>query len=62
MSTAKDEVRKLLDELPDSVTWEDIEYEIYARNRIERGLEEEERGEGIPHEEVMRRMAKWLEP
>jgi predicted transcriptional regulator len=62
MSSVKDEAHKFIDGLPDDATWEDIEYEIYVRNRIDRGLEEDERGEGIPHEEVMRRMAKWLDP
>jgi predicted transcriptional regulator len=62
MSTAKEEAHKLIDELPDDDTWEDIEYEVYVRNKIERGLEEAERSATLTHEEVMRRMAKWLDP
>jgi predicted transcriptional regulator len=61
MSTVKEEAHKLIDGLPDDATWQDIQYEIYVRNKIDRGLEEAERGEGIPHEEVMRRMA-WAKP
>jgi predicted transcriptional regulator len=61
MSTAKEEVRKLLDELPDDATLEEIEYELYVRNKIDRALEQVERGETMSHEEVMRRMSKWLD-
>lgn len=60
MNTAKDEVRKLLDRLPDEVTLEDIQYQVYFLDEIARGTEEMNRGEIIPQEEVRRRMAKWL--
>lgn len=35
MATTKDEVRKLIDQLPDDATWEDIQYSIYVRERVE---------------------------
>jgi predicted transcriptional regulator len=60
MNTAKDEVRKLLDRLPDEVTLEDIQYQVYVLDEIARGAEEIDRGEGIPQEEAERRMEKWL--
>jgi len=31
MSTAKEEVRKMLERLPDDVSYEDIQYHIYVR-------------------------------
>ncbi|WP_180539858.1 hypothetical protein [Nevskia soli] len=40
MPTAKDEVRHLLDTLPETASLEDIQYAIYVRERIERGLRE----------------------
>jgi hypothetical protein len=33
MPTAKEEVRKLLDELPEEASYEDIQYHIYVRER-----------------------------
>ncbi|MGZ4807989.1 MAG: hypothetical protein ACXVH7_03585 [Thermoanaerobaculia bacterium] len=39
---------------------EDIQYHIYVRQAIQRGIEAADRGELIEHEEVERRMAKWL--
>jgi len=58
--TAKEAVRRILEELPDDVTLEDIQYHIYVRQKIERGLADIEAGRVVSHEEVERRMAKWL--
>jgi hypothetical protein len=58
--SAKDEVRALLDRLPDSVTLEDIAYHLDVVIKVleaEAGLE---RGEGITQEEFDRRFARWL--
>jgi predicted transcriptional regulator len=60
MAKPKDEVRLLLDNLPEDATYEDIQYHIYVRQAIENGLAAVERGETLTHEEVERRMAKWL--
>jgi len=60
MSTAKEEVRKMLDRLPDDSSFEDIQYHIYVRQKIEQGLEDVEAGRLLAQEEVERRMSKWL--
>ncbi len=60
MKTAKDTVRKLLDRLPDEATFEDIRYQIDFLNDVSRGAEEIDRGEGIDHEEVKHRLARWF--
>jgi predicted transcriptional regulator len=60
MSTPKEEVRKLLDQIPDDSSFEDIQYHIYVREKIERGLKDIKEGRVLSHEEVERRMAKWL--
>ncbi len=59
MSTAKEEVRKMLDQLPDDLSFEDIQYHIYVREKIEHGLQDIETGRLLPQEEVERRMG-WL--
>lgn len=61
MKTAKDEVREMLEELPDEASLEDIQYHIYVRQKIQRGLEAEREGKTLTHEEMMRRMSRWLE-
>ena len=60
MSTAKEEVRKMLDRLPDDSSFEDIQYHIYVREKIEHGLEDLKAGRLLTQEEVERRMSKWL--
>lgn len=60
MKTAKDEVRKLLDRLPDNSSLEDIQYHIYVREKIEQGLQDVKKGRVLSQAEVERRMAKWL--
>ncbi len=35
----KEQARKLVEELPDDATWEELEYKIYVRRKIEQGLE-----------------------
>lgn len=60
MSTPKEEVRKLLERLPDEASYEDIQYHIYVREKIERGLQDIEAGRVLTQKEVERRASKWL--
>jgi len=62
MAPAKEEVRRLLELLPDDASLEDIQYHIYVRQKIEGGLEDIEAGRMISEEEFEARMSKWLEP
>ena len=60
MQTAKEEVMKILRELPDSSTLEEIQYHLYVRQKIERGMRDIETEKTHTREEVERRMQKWL--
>lgn len=60
MNTAKEEVRKILDQLPDDASFEDIQYRIYVRQKIERGLRDAEEGRLVSQEDAEKRMEKWL--
>lgn len=42
--SVKEEARRLLDKLPDTVTWDDLMHEIYVRQSIEAGLADSEAG------------------
>jgi len=46
MSTivSKEEAHKLIDQLPDNATWDDLIHEIYVREVIERGVEDSKDG------------------
>ncbi|MBI4722117.1 MAG: hypothetical protein HY769_03835 [Candidatus Stahlbacteria bacterium] len=60
MITAKEEVRKMLDQIPDDVSFEDIQYHIYVCQKVERGLKDIKEGRVLHQEEVEQRMSKWL--
>jgi len=61
MPTAKQEVQSVLDKLPEESSLEGIRYHPYVLQSIERGRLDVEAGRVIPHEEVQRRMARWLD-
>jgi len=52
VSTVKDEVRRLAEQLPDSATWDQVMYEIYVRQKIADGELAIAQGRTLPHEEV----------
>jgi predicted transcriptional regulator len=62
MNTAKTEVMAILDRLPDDASFEEIQYRIYVRQKIERGLQDVREGRTITQEEFEQRIEKWLQP
>jgi len=60
MSVAIKEVKKMLDLIPDDSSYEDIQYHIYVREKIERGLKDIKEGRVLTQKEVEKRMSKWL--
>ncbi len=52
MAKAKEAARQLIDQLPDEVSWDDIMYELYVRQKIEQGLADIDAGCTIPHEQL----------
>jgi len=62
MHTTKEQVIELLKAMPDDATVDDVLEELYFKLQVDQGLAELDRGESIPHEEVERRLAKWLSP
>ena len=59
MKTAKEEVRSLIDKLPDDCTLEDIQYHLYVVEKIQRGIERAEKEGTLTQEEVERKFSKW---
>ncbi|HCS66528.1 MAG TPA: hypothetical protein DIW64_22035 [Cellvibrio sp.] len=55
MQTTKEQVRELLDHLPDHATLNDVMYEIYVKQKIERGMQASREGRVTPHSEVRKR-------
>jgi len=61
MLQAKQEVLQLLERLPEDVSFDDIQYHIYVRQKIKHGLDDVEAGRMISQEEFDARMSGWLE-
>ena len=51
----KEQAHQLLDNLPDSATWEDIMYRIYVRQAIEAGVRDSDEGRTVDVKEVRKR-------
>ncbi len=58
MPDVKEEAIKLIENLPDDLSWDDIIYEMYVKKKIDTGLKAIEEGKVIPHDDVKKRFAK----
>lgn len=59
MSTAKEEIKALLDKLPDDCSLEDVQYHLYVVEKIHRGIERAEKEGTLSQDEVDRKLGKW---
>jgi len=57
---AKQQVLKVIEDLPDDAGVEEALDRLYLLYKVERGLRQADRGELLTQEEVRERMAKWL--
>ncbi len=60
MNTAKDEVKALLDKLPDDCSMEDVQYHLYVVEKVYRGIERAEKEGAISQDEAERKLGKWI--
>ncbi len=60
MSTTKNQVQSLLQQLPDDCSIEDIQYHLYVIEKVCRGLEVADREGTISQVAVEERLNKWL--
>lgn len=58
--TTKDKVIQAVQNLPDDASIEDAMERLLFLVKIERGLQQADAGQTIPHAQVKERMAKWL--
>jgi predicted transcriptional regulator len=58
--TQKKLVLDVINELPDEASLDEIAERVEFLAAIQKGIDQLDRGEGIPHEEVKRQLATWL--
>lgn len=54
-TNVKEEARRLIDQLPDTATWDDLMEEIYLHQKIEAGLADSEAGRTVDVKEIRAR-------
>jgi hypothetical protein len=59
LETIKKEAIKAISKLPESANIDDIMYELYVIDKINKGREAVDRGESISIEEMKREMQSW---
>lgn len=60
MSSAKADVAQMLEALPQTASFEDIQYHLYVLEKIRRGKERADNEGTISHAEAKARLGKWL--
>lgn len=60
MASIKKEIIDMIKHLPDDCDYDDIMAEIYFKQKIDNGLEDIKNGKTISHEEVKKRLSKWV--
>ena len=58
--TKKEIAIKTIQDLPDSVTWTEIEERIRFLAAIDKGLDDVKAGRVIPHEDIKESLRQWL--
>jgi len=61
MATAKDELRKILDEQPDDSSTEELVRELAFHVMVQRGLTDVDVGRIISNKEMKRRIQSWAQ-
>lgn len=59
-SNAKQTAIEVIQRMPEDATLEQIQYELYFRQRVDRGLRELAAGRTVSHESVKRSVRRWL--
>lgn len=56
MQTAKQAARQIIERMSDQASWDDIMYELYVKQKIDKGLEAARNGRTVSHEEARKRL------
>jgi predicted transcriptional regulator len=59
--TVKEEVKEMLEKLPDNATFDEVHYRLLVREKIDRGVADLEAGRVHSEEEMEATIKKWLE-
>lgn len=60
MNTPKSEVAAMLEALPETSSFEDIQYHLYVLEKVNRGLDRAAAEGVVSHEDTKTRLERWL--
>ena len=60
MSAVKEQAIKIIESLPEDCTIEDIQYHLYVREKVERGIRAIDKGKTLSQEEAEKKVREWL--
>jgi hypothetical protein len=60
VASAKQMVRDVLKQMPDDCSLEDVQYQLYLRQKLEKSRVAAAEVRLVPHDQVKRRLSKWL--
>jgi len=58
--TTKEKLIKAVEDLPDDASLEDVMERLLFLAKVEKGLEQADKGQTISHKDVKEKMSKWL--
>ncbi len=58
--TVKEQVLEVIARMPDDSTVDDIGYELYVIESVQKGLDELDRGDYLTHEQAREQLRKWV--
>jgi predicted transcriptional regulator len=61
VQSVKEVARAAIDSLPEDATWDDLMYGLRVAQKIEAGLTAADEGRTVPHEEIKRRVAGFVD-
>ena len=61
MPNVKEDIIRMVQNMPEGVSVEDVMTELYFSCQVDEGLKELDSGKGISHREVEKLMVKWIE-
>lgn len=62
MSSAMNDVKQLVNHLPDDASIEDVQYHLYVLEKIRKGRDDIANGRHYTTEEAKERLNQWLKP
>jgi len=58
MGVVKDAAMKIVEELPEDATWDDLMYELYVNKKVAEGQAAANEGKVVSHDEARKKVAR----